>query len=60
MSQGIARSIVLGEKLSDTFKNMAEKFLINIVAALVEIVARKVAELAIEKLITREKEKQAA
>ena len=44
MSQGIARSIVLGEKLSDTFKNMAEKFLINIVAALVEIVARKVAE----------------
>ena len=60
MSQGIARSIVLGEKLSDTFKNMAEKFLINIVAALVEIVARKVAELAIEKLITREKEKHAA
>ena len=60
MSQGIARSIVLGEKLSDTFKNMAEKFLINIVAALVEIVARKIAELAIEKLITREKEKQAA
>ena len=60
MSQGIARSIVLGEKLSDTFKNMAEKFLINIVAALVEIVARKVAELAIEKLFTREKEKQAA
>ena len=60
MSQGIARSIVLGEKLSNTFKNMAEKFLINIVAALVEIVARKIAELAIEKLITREKEKQAA
>ena len=60
MSQGIARSLVLGEKLSETFKSMAQNLLINIVSALIEIVARKTAELAIEKLITREKQKQAA
>ncbi len=58
MSQGLARAFVFGEKLSDTFKNMARTLLVNVLSALIEIVARKSVELAIEKLITREKEKQ--
>ena len=60
MSQSIARAFVFGEKLSDTFKNIARSLLVNIIGALIEIVARKGVELAIEKLITREKQKQAA
>ena len=60
MSQNLARAFVFGEKLSDTFKNMARSLLVNIISALIEIVARKGVELAIEKLITREKQKQAA
>ena len=60
MSQGIARAVVFGEKLSDTLKNMAQQFLSKIISQLIEVVARKGVELAIEKLITREKQKQAA
>ena len=60
MSQSIARAFVFGEKLSDTFKNIARSLLVNIIGALIEIVARKGVELAIEKLITREKQIQAA
>ena len=60
MSQGLARAFVFGEKLSETFKNMAKTLLVNVLSALIEIVARKTVELAIEKLITKEKQKQAA
>jgi hypothetical protein len=60
MSDGLARAFVFGEKLSDTFKNMARSLLVNVLSALIEIVARKGVELAIEKLITNEKRKQAA
>ena len=60
MSEGFARAFVFGEKLSDTFKNMARTLLVNVLSALIEIVARKGVELAIEKLITKEKQKQAA
>jgi len=60
MSQGIARAVVFGEKLSDTFRNMAQNFLANIISQLIEVIARKGVELAIEKMITNEKKKQAA
>ena len=60
MSEGLARAFVFGEKLSATFKNMARTLLVNVLSALIEIVARKGVELAIEKLITKEKQKQAA
>jgi|14_taG_2_1085336.scaffolds.fasta_scaffold06395_2 hypothetical protein len=60
MSQGLARAFVFGEKLSDTLRNMAQKFLANIISALIEVVARKGVELAIEKMITNEKKKQAS
>jgi len=60
MSQGLARAFVFGEKLSDTLRNMAQQFLAKIISQLIEVVARKGVELAIEKLITNEKRKQAA
>ena len=59
MSQGLAKALVFGEKLSDTFRNMAQRFLANIISQLIEVVARKGVELAIEKMITNEKRKQA-
>ena len=59
-SDAFARSVILGEKLSDTFKKMAQQLGVKILSALIEILARKSVELAIEKLITREKQKQAA
>ena len=58
MSEGLAQAFVMGEKLSATFANMARTFLVKILSTLIEIVARKTVELAIEKLITKEKEKQ--
>ena len=50
MSEGLARAFVFGENLKDTFKNMARTLLVNVLSALIEIVARKGVELAIEKL----------
>ena len=60
MSEGLARAFIMGEKLSETFANMARTFLVKILSTLIEIVARKTVELAIEKLITREHEKRAS
>ncbi len=58
MSDSIARSVILGEKLSDTFKKMAQELLVRMLSKIIEIIARKGVELALEKLITREKQKQ--
>lgn len=58
MSDELARAFVFGKKLSDTFQNIARNFLAKILSTLIEVVARKFVELAIEKLITKEKEKQ--
>ena len=58
-SDTFARSVILGEKLSESFKKMAQQLGVKILSALIEILARKSVELAIEKLITREKQKQA-
>lgn len=60
MSRGLAKTLLLGNSLKDTFKNMAQTLAINVLSAVIEIVARKGAELLIEKMITREKQKQAA
>jgi len=59
-SNGFARAVFLGEKLSDTFKKMAQELGVKILGALIEVLARKSAELLIEKLITKEKQKQNA
>ena len=60
LSNGFARAVFLGEKLSDTFKKMAQELGVKILGALIEVLARKSAELLIEKLITKEKQKQQA
>jgi hypothetical protein len=60
MSRGLAVAFATGNKLTDVFKNMAQTLAINVLSALIEIVARKGVELAIEKLITKEKQKQMA
>ena len=60
MSQVLAKSVVFGEKILGSFKDMARTLLANVLSVLIEIVARKGVELALEKLITREKQKQAA
>ena len=60
MSQGLSRAFVFGEKLSDTLRSMAQNVLANIISSLIEVVARKGVELAIEKMITNEKRKQIA
>ena len=59
-SRGIAESLILGKNLKDTFKNMAKTLGVEVLSSLISIIAKKGVELAIEKLITREKQKQAA
>lgn len=53
MSRGLAEAVILGKSLKDTFKSMAQTLAINVLSAIIEIVARKGAELLIEKMITR-------
>jgi len=57
-SDALARTIILGENLAQTFKKMAQELAVRVLSAIIEIVARKGVELAIEKLITREHEKR--
>ena len=59
-SQGIAESIVLGKSLGETFKNLGQNLLVAILKNSIEIIARKTLELAIEKMITKEKVAQAS
>jgi len=72
MSNALARSLVFGEKLSDTLKNMALSVLARITAILIEQIARQSIQIAmenaqigqllhklgIEKEITKEKRRQ--
>ena len=58
-SKGIAESIVLGKELHMTMKELAQTLSVKILSIVIETITRKGVELAIEKMITREKEKQA-
>jgi hypothetical protein len=72
MSQGLARTLVFGESLRDTLRNMAQNVLAKIIATLIEQTARQTiiiamentqisqlaTKLGIEKLITAERIKQ--
>ncbi len=74
MSEALSRSLVFGEKLSDTLRNMALNVLGKIIAVLIEQIVReqilvklgnfKIGQattlLSIERLITNEKRKQQA
>ena len=73
MSEALSRSLVFGEKLSDTLRNMALNVLGKIVATLIEQIVRQQIQIAmenthiaqlmhklgIEKLITKERQTQA-
>ena len=50
VSEGIARSIVLGEKLSDTFKRIAQEALIRVLSGLIEMGLRIAANIALTKI----------
>ena len=50
VSEGIARSIVLGEKLSATFKKIAQDAIIRILSGLIEMGIRILANIAIIKI----------
>ena len=50
ISQGIAESIVLGKKLSDTFREIAQKILVKILSQLIEEQLIRLALLALDQL----------
>jgi hypothetical protein len=58
-SQGIAESIVLGKELKATFQSLAKTLITQVLATMIEIVARKAVELALEKAISKQKQIQA-
>jgi len=60
VSKGIAEYLVLGKSLKDTFSNFAKTLAVEVLSTVIKIIAQKGVELAIEKLITREKVKQAS
>ena len=74
MSQSLARTLVFGENLKDTFKKLAGEVLVKILAILIEQIARMTVQiimentmigqlavkLGFEKQITNEKKKQAS
>ena len=49
ISKGLAESLVLGKSLADTFKQMAQQLLVNIIAKLIEERLIRLANLAIAK-----------
>jgi len=59
-SKRLAESLVLGKSLKDTFANMARTLAVEVLSQLISIIAKKGVELAIEKMITAEKKKQAS
>ena len=60
ISRGLAESLVLGKKLSDTLRNIASKIIVNIISKLIEEQLMLLVNLGIEKLKTSELAKQYA
>jgi hypothetical protein len=58
-SKGIAESIVLGKELKATFKSIAQTLATQILATIIEIIAREAVNLAIQKAISNQKKIQA-
>jgi len=60
VADGIARSIVLGEKLSDTLRTLAQQILIQLIAKTIEYYALKfIIDVIDTKILKKEKEKVA-
>ena len=58
ISRGLAEAVVLGKNLQETFRAIAQKLLINILAKTIEFVSLKALEYFYERYITLEKTKQ--
>ena len=58
-SNSLARTVILGENLAESFKRIAQDLAIKILSITIEIIIRKNIELMLEKKITAEKIKQA-
>lgn len=50
LSEGIARSVVLGEKLTDTFKKLAQDVLIRVLSFYIELGIRTMTDIALQKI----------
>ena len=59
-SKGLAESLLLGKSIKETFSNMARALAVEVLSQLISVIAKKGVELAMEKLITKEKQKQVA
>ena len=58
ISKSIAESIILGKDLAETFRKMAQQLLINILAHFIELTAKLVIDIALNKKKTDEMKKQ--
>ena len=57
-SKAIAESIILGKDLSETFRKMAQQLLVNILAHFIEVTARMLIDIALQKSKLNEMRKQ--
>jgi hypothetical protein len=58
VSKSIAESIILGKDLAETFRNMAQQILVNILAYFIEMTAKLVIDIALQKRKTQEMKSQ--
>ena len=58
ISKSLAESVVLGKDLAETFRKMGEQLLVNILSHFIEMTARMIIDLALNKHKTEELEKQ--
>ena len=58
VSKSIAESIILGKDLAETFRKMAQQILINILAYFIEMTAKLVIDIALQKRKTQEMKSQ--
>ena len=54
VSRSIAESVILGKDLAETFRKMAQQILVNILAHFIEMTARLIIDIALQKRKTQE------
>jgi hypothetical protein len=58
ISKSIAESVILGNDLAETFRKMAQQLLVNILAHFIEMTARLLIDIALQKIKTQEMKSQ--
>jgi hypothetical protein len=58
ISKSIAESVILGNDLAETFRKMAQQLLVNILAHFIEMTARLLIDIALQKRKTQEMKSQ--